>query len=108
MADIDLTAADDGRVRAAKPGDTIVVRLDENPTSGYRWSVERIDATVLAAAGDEFEPDAGGRLGGGGTRILRFTVVGTGRGEMALRRSRSWEGDASVVERFGLTVEATS
>ena len=106
MAEIDLTAADDGTVRTATTGDTVAVRLTESPTSGYRWSVERIDERVLVAAGDEFTPEAGAGLGGGGTRILRFTVVGGGRGELALRRSRSWEGDASVVERFNATIEA--
>ncbi len=105
MAEIDLTTADHGAVRAATTGDSIAVRLTESPTSGYRWSVERLDEKVLVPAGDEFEPDADGRLGGGGTRILRFTVVGTGQSELALRRSRSWEGDASVVERFGATIE---
>jgi inhibitor of cysteine peptidase len=121
VADIDLTAADDGRVRAAKPGDTLVVHLDESPTSGYRWSVERLDDRVLTPAGDDFAPaggaapgggdagPAGGvRLGGGGTRVLRFTVAGPGRGELVLRRWRSWEGDGSVVERFATTVDATS
>jgi inhibitor of cysteine peptidase len=105
MTEIELTAADHGATRTATTGDTIAVRLAESPTSGYRWSVERLDGAVLAPAGDEFDADADGRLGGGGRRTLRFTVVGTGRGELALRRSRSWEGEASVAERFGATID---
>jgi len=103
MADIPLSGSDSGRTCSARRGDVIVVSLDESPTSGYRWDVERLPE-VLARDESEFIESPGGGLGGGGTRVLRFEARSEGEGVLALRRWRSWEGEGSVVERFTTTV----
>jgi predicted secreted protein len=43
-------------------------------------------------------------VGGGGTRELRFKVVGPGDGGLKLTRRRAWEADRSGVERFDATI----
>ncbi|MEV1289517.1 protease inhibitor I42 family protein [Micromonospora sp. NPDC049679] len=107
MARINLGRADGGRVHPASAGDVVVVRLDETPTSGYRWQIEEFDPEVLTPAGEEsLAPGAG--IGGRGVRELRFTVVAPGASRLTLALRRAWEGAGSAVERFEATIDATS
>lgn len=105
MSRIELAGGDDGATRRAHVGDVVAVSLPESPGSGYRWAVEDLPA-ALAPDADEFTPDADAGVGGGGIRTLGFRIVGPGRAELKLRRLRSWEGERSVVERFGCVIRA--
>jgi predicted secreted protein len=71
----------DNRSIVLGPGQTFVVRLDENPTTGCRWEFSIADAAVVAAAGDEYVPDdkTGKLAGSGGTRKLAFKTLAPGR-----------------------------
>jgi inhibitor of cysteine peptidase len=106
MTNIGLDQTDAGRARAAVPGDTVVVALDETPTSGYRWEIDSFDPTVLVAAGDEYSASTSGRMGGGGVHRFRFEVVGAGSSRVRLIRRRPWD-PASIAETFETTIHAT-
>ena len=106
MTNIGLDQADSGRAHDAAPGDTVVVALDETPTSGYRWAVDSFEPAVLAVAGDEFTPSSSA-LGGGGVRRFRFDVVGAGPSRIRLVLRRSWDLD-SIVDTFETTIEASA
>jgi len=106
MAEITLDMADTGRSRRAAPGDLVIVRLEETPTSGYRWEVGAFDPAVLEPEGDDFAPSTGAGIGGGGTREFRFRVVGLGADTLSLVRRRAWEPDTQPVEAFEATVQA--
>jgi inhibitor of cysteine peptidase len=85
VKDIGLTEADSGTTVSADPGDTIVVRLPENPTTGYRWEV----AGGPSPSADDFT-SAGTGQGAGGERTLRFTAQ---PGPITLVLKRPWESD---------------
>ena len=106
MTNIGLDQTDSGRARAAAPGDTVVVALDETPTSGYRWVVDSFEPEVLAVASDEFTPSSSA-LGGGGVRRFRFDVVGAGSSRIRLILRRPWDSD-SIVETFETTIDAST
>lgn len=106
MAQINLDRSDDGGARSASPGDVMVIRLDETPTSGYRWQVDECDPAVLRSAGDEFRPTGGAGIGGGGTREFRFAVVGPGRGGVRLALRRTWESESPAADQFEATINA--
>ncbi len=93
-----------GQPLSAALGDLVVVRLDEIPTSGYRWEVTGFDPAILAPSGDEFNPSAGSRTGGGGQHGFRFTVVGAGRTALRLVCRRPWEPETDAVEELNATV----
>jgi predicted secreted protein len=96
MADIVLTQANNGTTVSANAGDVIVVRLTENPTTGYRWEV----AGGASPSADDFAP-AGGGQGAAGERVLRFAAAS---GPIALVLRRAWEADKPPQATFGVTV----
>jgi inhibitor of cysteine peptidase len=103
---VTLTEADDGRVISLSRGGTFAVRLKENLSTGYRWSVEEPLDGALAL---ESATSIGAQTpmpGAGGEALFRIKLVGAGPARLALKYGRPWEGDASVARRFSVTVQA--
>jgi len=101
VAEIVLTQAHSGQTVQAKPGDMVIIRLAENPTTGYRWEI----AAGPVLSGDEFAV-AGGAPGAGGERVLRFSVAGPGRTQVSAVLRRQWESGATPQARFDVMIEA--
>ena len=104
MADVSVTKEQDGRVLAVRVGDSVSVRLLENPTTGYAWTLESIDATLLEAGRPTYHGEGAG-LGSGGVKTWTLRARAPGRIRIGLKRWRHWEGDKSVVERFAITLD---
>ena len=105
MADIVITEADRGRDMAAQVGDTLVVQLRENPTTGYRWACTALDANILELAGDDFGTGGQAGVGGGGLRVFRFGAKGGGSARVEFKLARSWESGApSALFEFRVSV----
>lgn len=106
MTTVTLTNADSGKSIEARPADEIVVRLGENPTTGYRWQVDRADGP-LEQVSDAYSPDPDMQFGSGGTREFRFRASGPGDARLELKHWQAWEGEPSVMERFAADVRIT-
>jgi len=104
MANFVLSQADAGRVVAVNPDDTIVVQLEENPTTGYLWKVEQSDSRVLELTSQEYEPAAAGGIGGGGARKMVFRAKQSGTSPLLLKCVRQWEPD-NVLGTFSVTID---
>jgi inhibitor of cysteine peptidase len=107
MALITLTERDDQHSVRVSPGDEIVLRLPETPSTGFRWRVDRVEGT-LEPAGDSFELGPNPQFGSGGIREFRFRVTGTAPGRIELRHRREWEGDASITKRYAVDMVPAS
>jgi inhibitor of cysteine peptidase len=104
VSEVTLTQADNGKTVEVAPGDVVVVRLPENPTTGYRWAQHASTEPVLAPREGDFTPAAGAGVGGGGRKTFRFAATGAGDVHLQLKLWREWEGDPSVAERFQATI----
>lgn len=102
-----LTAADNGKTVDLGVGDEILICLAENPTTGYRWSLESVDERMLECAEDSFFLHPNPQIGSGGTRQLRFRSKAAGRAAIALRHWQEWSGEQSVTERFAVQVHSS-
>lgn len=79
----------------------MTVRLDENPSTGYRWNVETAEG--LEIVGDSFER-TGDLIGAGGVRIFQFRPLKAGSHRLGIRKWRDWEGESSIINRFNVTI----
>jgi inhibitor of cysteine peptidase len=102
-ASVLLTAADLHRHIDLRVGQEIEVRLEANPTTGYRWQVVRGAPAVL----DSLEegtyapaPTAPGTVGGGGTVAWRFRAARAGHDSFQLAYRRPWEPDSAPAQTF--------
>jgi inhibitor of cysteine peptidase len=103
MATITLTNADNGTSIEVRPEDEILMRLAENPTTGYRWQVDRADAGIEQLAAS-YQPAAPEQFGSPGIRELRFRVTAPLTGRLELKHWQPWEGERSVMERFSVDI----
>ena len=98
-----LTEQDNGRTIEVGADAVVTLRLNENATTGYRWTVE--SAGGLEPVDDSFE-GATEAMGSGGVRVLKFRSSSPGSHKLRLKNRREWEGDSSIIERFEATIKA--
>ena len=105
MSVLKLSREDNGKLIKPRQGDVIIVSLQETPTTGYRWAVDNIDEKIVELQKDGFRiaPEAG--IGGSGTRTFTFRAIKVGSVNLKLKLRREWLGDASIIERFSLTIK---
>jgi predicted secreted protein len=95
-----LTEKDSGGSFEMAPGETLAVRLDENPTTGYGWAVVECDKDVLSLERSEFVSSGGKSVGVGGVRVFVFEAEAVGSTSVRLSYRREWEGEKSAAGRF--------
>lgn len=82
--------------------DTVVVRLQEIPTSGYTW-VWRRNPQGLRLVHDGFAEEPGGEVGGARVRELVMQVRPAAHSEtIGLERRQPWDTDAAPAARFSI------
>jgi inhibitor of cysteine peptidase len=86
---LELTEPDAGAEHCIGVGQELVVRLQENPTTGYRWQLA-IPPDGLALDDDAYEA-ATDRPGSGGVRTFRLHATGPGTHRLGAALRRSWE-----------------
>lgn len=102
---ITLTQADNGKSVVLHVGQTAVITLQENPTTGYQWAVEPSPKPLLILTSSAYTTAAKpGLVGAGGQRVLRFQARRSGTDKLQLKLWRAWEGNRSIVDRFAITV----
>lgn len=99
MATREISESELGSTLTLDRGDELVLALRERPSTGYRWSVERVDSALLAEQPGSYEAEES-KLGVAGVRRLVFVALAAGSTELALKRAR---GD-TVERRLGLKV----
>ena len=101
----------DASSHTVRVGEELVIRLAENPTTGYVWQIRQSGAGALRVAESRFESGtpAGARApaGAGGERVVRLVGERPGRVQVEALRRRPWEPDSAALERKEFRVEVT-
>ncbi|MGB8220848.1 MAG: protease inhibitor I42 family protein [Methanoregula sp.] len=82
----------------------IMLKLNENPTTGYRWNLTATPGLVIV--NDTFDPSntTGKLVGSGGTRLWEMNAAGTGTQTINAVYMRSWEPVTGNETTFAMTV----
>ena len=105
MDEIILTKEDNDSSLIVNRGDTLRIILQENPTTGYTWQVDGELPPQLKEVSSEQKKTYKGSLGGAGKRILDFSIEATGKAKLSLKYWQPRSGEASVSERFCVSLE---
>jgi inhibitor of cysteine peptidase len=106
MSILTLTTTDNGTTVETRQEDEIIVRLAENPTTGYRWHLDQLPEG-LEQVQDTFILDPDPQIGSGGTREFRFRATTPGTAKLELKHWQQWEGEGSVTEHFAVEIRVT-
>jgi inhibitor of cysteine peptidase len=98
---LEVNEAHNGSELEMGVGESLELRISENPTTGYRWQVQSPGNPVLHLMQESYEPAREG-YGSGGVRCWVFRSVLAGIAHLELERRRSWERQA--VETFKVTI----
>lgn len=76
-----------------KQGQTLILSLPSNPTTGFRWQLFDGAPQVLAQLGQEVyrNPEDAGIVGSAGLSTWRFQATLPGQGRLLLQYQRPWE-----------------
>jgi len=89
------------------PGDSVVVTLCSNPTTGFQWaeSAQISDQTVLKQTDHEYEPAKDENIvGGAGKEVWTFKALDEGTATVSMEYSRPGEGDEERHWTFTATI----
>lgn len=93
LGGIDLTAANNGETIDVKPNQMIIIKLDSNITTGFKWALfTEPNANILKLVSSKYnEPQSSTAAGAGGSETWQFQAVGTGTTTLRLGYARPWE-----------------
>jgi predicted secreted protein len=101
-----ITQDQDGREIALHVGERVAVCLNETPGTGYRWALEANPAKLSIV--DSRYSASSSTPGSGGQQCFTLQADQPGDETVRFKLGRSWEGDASIVKRFGFKVSIAS
>jgi len=102
---IALTAGDNGSQVEIKVGGEIVITLDGNPSTGFTWEANNLDASMFEQVGEPaFNSSNPGLVGSGGTLTLIFKALKAGSSTLTLVYHRPWETGVDPIDTFTVTV----
>ncbi len=86
-------------------GQTIVLTLESNATTGYSWQLaDPIDTKVVELISDNYLAPQTGLVGAGGVEEWTFKAIGKGKAKIKLEYVRPWEKDQAPVETQTFTL----
>jgi inhibitor of cysteine peptidase len=116
-SEVAVSASYDGKEVKVPVDGSLIVTLESNPTTGFKWQYEEEvkdtlhiltgipDETVLALVGQKFvAPEAGAPPGTGGEEVWTFRAMGKGTTELSMEYSQPWEGGMKAARTFNLTI----
>jgi inhibitor of cysteine peptidase len=88
-----------------RSGDVVELRLQENPTTGFKWQIKAPGHPVCAIVAENY---VAGRAapGAGGTRHWQIRAIASGTAQIELIYARQWETEVPPAQTFTMTIRA--
>ena len=102
----EVAKADNGSSIELRVGDTLMITLEGNITTGYQWALLPNPDGVLELQGEpEYVADGKKLMGAGGVYHFTFKAIKTGSTRLDLKYYRAFEpADVAPVETFTINV----
>jgi predicted secreted protein len=84
-------AAKTGTTVDARVGDTVVVSVEANETTGYQWTFTAGETFTVDKSEYVPDPNPDQLAGKGGTQVVTLTVTKAGESDLLGTYARSWE-----------------
>jgi len=110
LKEVAFDATYDGQTVEVDAGNLLVITLEANATTGFKWELaEPLDISMIALIQSEYltaeEADKDEPLvGAGGREVWTFEALSAGQTTIEMAYSRPWEGGEKGVETFTLDV----
>ena len=102
-APLSITYADNGEALELMKDDSLVITLDANSSTGYRWQVLTNNEAMMKPAGPPvYRGDKPGMIGAPGHVVFTFTAMATGKEILVLGYSRS--NDHNPAKMFSVNI----
>ena len=103
-----VTEAGNGTSISLENEETLYLRLQENPTTGYSWELNLSQGLSLVS--DEYYPPESEEgeeplVGAGGVHLWEIKADSEGNQQVMAIYKRSWENETGTEDRFTLSVE---
>ena len=106
-----VTEEDSGGSVTVNVGDSLIVALDSNPTTGFEWALVNIsDTSVIQKVHDEYiapEPTSSPLVGQPGEELWTFQPLKAGSATIEMMYARPWE-SVPPAQRFNISVTLPS
>ncbi len=101
---INMTDINDGATKELEVGKTLIIQLNEIPTTGYRWTLQVSDTAAIEVTDRGWQPEHCTGVGGGGHRVFCLAARKKGQFQVNLKLLREWQGEGSVIESHHFTL----
>ena len=105
MAEHVVTDDDNEKTISVQKGDSVTLQLSENPTTGYRWSLDQHDPSILEPVGGSTFSSSSTASGAGGRKDFVFAARAKGNTDIALTLRRAWEKQNPAKKQFHIRIE---
>ena len=102
-----LTEKNNGDSINLKINDSLEVKLESNPTTGYRWFLnDNVDVTIVSVSDPVFIESENDKelVGAGGYEIFIIKAISKGKTSIILNYKRPWEEEVEPIETFEITI----
>ena len=98
---------DDGKDIDLPKGDTLVLRLKSNPSTGYTWAIKGDPSPLrLVKSSTKKNAQTSHSAGAPVTQEFRLTAVSAGMASLTLEYRRPWEYNVAPARTFNVKVNA--
>ena len=102
-----LTDEDNGKEIDLPAGDTLMLRLKSNPSTGYSWAIKGDPSPLrLVKSSTKENAQTGHAVGAPVTQEFRLTAVSAGMASLTLEYRRPWEYNVAPAKMFKVKVNA--
>ncbi len=106
-SEVKIDQNSNGKEIALKQSQTLAIRLESNPGTGYGWEIAECDTAVLQSQGEAtFEQARPNQnlVGAGGWQTFQFKPEKAGQTTVKLIYHRPWEKDVEPIKTYAVQV----